>query len=58
VAGSFYAIGLESDATFDRYGVTGIPQAFLLDKSGKITWEGHSGDAALEGAIQAAVKTE
>jgi hypothetical protein len=38
--------------------VTGIPQAFLLDKSGKITWEGHSGDAALEGAIQAAVKTE
>jgi thiol-disulfide isomerase/thioredoxin len=53
-----YAIGLESGATFDRYGVTGIPQAFLLDKSGKIAWEGNSGDPALEGALQAAVKTE
>jgi thiol-disulfide isomerase/thioredoxin len=53
-----YAIGLESGATFDRYGVTGIPQAFLLDKSGKITWEGPSDDAALDLALQAAVKAE
>ncbi|MGH7980568.1 MAG: TlpA family protein disulfide reductase, partial [Limisphaerales bacterium] len=51
-----YAIGLEGDATFDRYGVTAIPQAFLVDKSGKISWEGSSGDAALDGAIQAALK--
>jgi thiol-disulfide isomerase/thioredoxin len=53
-----YAVGLESQDTFDRYGVTTIPQAFLLDKSGKIIWEGNSGDAALDGAVQAALKTE
>lgn len=51
-----YTIGLEGDGTFDRYGVTAIPQAFLVDKSGKISWEGNSGDAALDGAIQAALK--
>lgn len=51
-----YAIGLESDATFDQYGVTGIPQAFLVDASGKIVWEGNSGDKALEVAVQAALK--
>jgi thiol-disulfide isomerase/thioredoxin len=53
-----YAVGLEGGATFGRYGVTEIPQAFLLNKSGKIIWEGSSGDAALEGVLQVAVKTE
>jgi len=50
-----YTVGLESDDTFDRYGVTGIPQAFLVDKAGKIAWEGNSGDATLARAIQAAL---
>jgi len=53
-----YAIGLESDETFDRYGVSGIPQAFLVDRAGKIAWEGNSGDDALEGAIQSALETK
>jgi thiol-disulfide isomerase/thioredoxin len=51
-----YTIGLESDDTFDRYGVTGIPQAFLVDESGKIVWEGSSDDKSLDGAIQSALK--
>jgi hypothetical protein len=51
-----YAIGLESDDTFDRYGVGGIPQAFLAGESGKIIWEGEPGDQSLEGAIQTALK--
>lgn len=53
-----YAIGLESDETTDRYGVTGIPQAFLVNRAGKIVWEGSSGDAALEGAIKSALETK
>ena len=51
-----YIIGTESEATFDHYGVTGIPQAFVVDKAGRISWAGHSGDTALEGAIQAALE--
>lgn len=50
-----YIIGTEGEATFDRYGVTGIPAAFVVDKTGSISWEGNSGDAALEGAVQAAI---
>jgi thiol-disulfide isomerase/thioredoxin len=53
-----YAIGLESDDTFDRYGVSGIPQAFLMDESGKILWKGNSGDKSLEGAIRTALKVQ
>ena len=51
-----YAIGLESDEAFDRYGVSGIPQAFLVDRAGKIFWEGNSGDTALEGNIKSALE--
>jgi thiol-disulfide isomerase/thioredoxin len=51
-----YAVGTESNTTFDRYGITGIPQAFLVDASGKIVWEGNSGDKSLDGAIQGALK--
>jgi thiol-disulfide isomerase/thioredoxin len=53
-----YAIGLEGGATFAHYGVTKIPQAFLLDKSGKIIWEGNSGDPALDSVLPVAVKSE
>lgn len=53
-----YAIGLESDETFDRYSVSGIPQAFLVDRVGKIAWEGNSGDTALEDCIKSALETK
>jgi thiol-disulfide isomerase/thioredoxin len=53
-----YAIGLESGEAFDRYGVSGIPQAFLVDRAGKIVWEGDSGDAALEDTIKSALETK
>jgi len=50
-----YVIGTESEATFERYGIIGIPAAFVVDKEGKISWEGHSGEPALEAAIEAAL---
>jgi hypothetical protein len=53
-----YVIGLESDATFDRYGVSSIPQAFLVDESGKIVWEGESGDKRLDAAIKTVLGTK
>jgi len=53
-----YPIGLEAGATFDHYGVTEIPQAFLLDKSGKIIWQGNSDAAAFAGALETAIKTK
>ena len=28
-------------STFEQFGVTAIPTAFLVDKSGKIVWTGH-----------------
>jgi thiol-disulfide isomerase/thioredoxin len=50
-----YAIGVESPDTFDAYGIVSIPQAFLVDASGTINWEGSSGDKSLDEAIQAAL---
>jgi thiol-disulfide isomerase/thioredoxin len=49
-----YPIGLESSSLED-YGVEGIPQAFLIDASGKIIWQGHSAAAELDDAISAAL---
>ena len=49
-----YPIGLES-SSLDDYGVEGIPQAFLIDASGKIIWQGHSATAELDDAISAAL---
>jgi thiol-disulfide isomerase/thioredoxin len=51
-----YAIGLEGNDTFDRYGVSGIPRAFLVNETGKIIWEGSSEDKALDAAIASALK--
>jgi len=28
-------------STFEQFGVTAIPTAFLVNKSGKIVWTGH-----------------
>ncbi|MDE3066245.1 MAG: TlpA family protein disulfide reductase [Verrucomicrobiota bacterium] len=42
-----YPIGLESNS-LDDYGVTGIPQAFVIDQSGKIIWSGDPDAASPE----------
>jgi thiol-disulfide isomerase/thioredoxin len=37
-----YHVGLDRSGKFSaNFGVTGIPHALLVDKSGKIVWEGH-----------------
>lgn len=37
-----------------RYNVQGIPHAFVVDKEGKISWQGHPAQPDLEQAVQAA----
>jgi thiol-disulfide isomerase/thioredoxin len=49
-----YPIGLESGALED-YGIKGIPQAFVIDQSGKIIWQGDSASPKLEKTISDAV---
>jgi thiol-disulfide isomerase/thioredoxin len=37
-----YPVGLDESGTFSQsFGITGIPHAMLVDKTGKIVWEGH-----------------
>ena len=50
-----YPIGLESGALED-YGITGIPHAFVIDRQGRIAWEGHSGSPEMEAVIAAELK--
>ena len=50
-----YPIGLESGALED-YGITGIPHAFVIDRQGKIAWEGHSASPEMEALITAELK--
>lgn len=38
-------VGAQSDSYGD-YGVSGLPQAFLINKVGKIVWSGHPADDA------------
>ena len=49
-----YPIGIDSP-TASTYGVQGIPYAVVVDKAGKIAWEGHP-MSGLEQAIEAALK--
>jgi len=50
-----YIIGSGSK-TGDEYGVCGIPAAFLLDTSGKVTWKGNPLDDKFEEAIKNQLK--
>lgn len=52
--GMTYPIGMDS-TTADTYGVRGIPYAVVVDRQGKIVWEGHPMgglDQALEKALK------
>jgi thiol-disulfide isomerase/thioredoxin len=49
-----YPIGLESGA-LKAYGVSSIPHAFVVDKTGKITWHGHPAGDELEQAVRIAL---
>jgi thiol-disulfide isomerase/thioredoxin len=37
-----YTVALDKGGELaQKFGITGIPQAFIVDKSGKIVWQGH-----------------
>jgi thiol-disulfide isomerase/thioredoxin len=50
-----YPIGLESNSLED-YGITGIPHAFILDRSGRVLWHGYSADPEMEKILAAELK--
>jgi hypothetical protein len=45
-----YPIGLESNS-LDDYGITEIPDAFVIDQNGKIIWHGNSGSPEMDRVI-------
>lgn len=51
-----YTVAIDKDDAFSKpFGIKGIPHAFLVDKTGKITWAGHPmklTDADIEKLIQ------
>jgi thiol-disulfide isomerase/thioredoxin len=49
-----YPIGLESDSLQD-YGISSIPHAFVIDRTGKIIWHGHSASPDLDKVIATAL---
>jgi thiol-disulfide isomerase/thioredoxin len=46
-----YPIGLESDS-LDVYGITTIPHAFVIDRTGKIVWHGNSASPEMDKIIE------
>jgi len=50
-----YPIGLES-SSLDDYGIAWIPHAFVLDRQGKILWNGNSESPEMDIAIANALK--
>ncbi len=50
-----YPIGLESNS-LEGYGISSIPQAFVINQIGKIIWEGNSDSKELDDAISSAMK--
>jgi thiol-disulfide isomerase/thioredoxin len=52
-----YPIGLESSSLVD-YGITEIPEAFVIDQNGRIIWHGNSASSELDKVIAKAVVLE
>ena len=52
-----YPIGLESSSLID-YGITEIPEAFVIDQNGRIIWHGNSASSELDKVIAKAVGLE
>jgi thiol-disulfide isomerase/thioredoxin len=50
-----YTVGTGSGLSA-TYGVTGIPHAFLVGRSGKLLWHGHPADSECEERIEAALE--
>jgi thiol-disulfide isomerase/thioredoxin len=50
-----YPIGLES-SLFDNYGITEIPDAFVIDQNGRIIWSGNSASPEMDKIILKALE--
>ena len=50
-----YPIGLES-TSLDAYGITGIPHAFVIDRNGRVKWQGHSASPEMDAILAAELK--
>jgi thiol-disulfide isomerase/thioredoxin len=50
-----YTVGVGSDLS-TTYGVSGIPHAFLVGRSGKLLWHGHPADRECEEKIELALE--
>ena len=51
--------GDKSDAegnAHERFGITGVPVAFLIDRTGQIVWRGHPASIEVEKRIEAMLK--
>ena len=50
-----YNVAIDKKDIAQKFGITGIPHAFLVDKNGKIVWAGHPGqltEAEVEKVVQ------
>jgi thiol-disulfide isomerase/thioredoxin len=50
-----YHIGMDNGLA-DRFGVSGIPKAFVISHEGKVLWSGHPADSRFEETLSSAVK--
>jgi thiol-disulfide isomerase/thioredoxin len=54
-----FPIGLDkSGKVSEAYGVKGIPEAFVIDRGGKLIWAGHPGDSGFDRAVEIAVRSD
>ena len=42
----------ENSASFEAYGITSIPHAFVIDTAGAVAWRGHPDNAGLEQTLE------
>jgi hypothetical protein len=51
-----YYVGMDNSLS-DKYFVSGIPEAFIIGRSGKVVWEGHPMNPDFEPSIVKALNT-
>lgn len=54
-----YPVGLDKEgAVIEAYGVDGIPEAFVLDRQGRLLWAGHPADEGFDRAVKLALESQ
>lgn len=54
--GITYHVGMDNGLS-EKYSVRGVPSAFIIDRSGKVAWQGHPMEPSFEPALVNALKT-